>query len=301
MIKKNVIPYHTPVLIKKTLEYLKLKPGGLYIDATFGGGGHTRAMLLAEPTCHVIAFDWDLKALEQAEALMSEFPERLTIVWANFALIEKKIKELGYKEVDGILGDFGTSQYQLHERAGFSFNYDTYLDMRMSPSHQKITAAEVINKATESTLREIFTILGEEAQAKKIAKVLVAERTKKAILTTKQLADIIEHVVPRYGKKIHPATKVFQALRMYVNKELDNINAFLTSSVRLLRDGGRFVCITFHSLEDRLVKQFFRQQESNGGHINLTPKVIIADEQELVENPASRSAKLRALQVCKSM
>lgn len=294
-------PYHIPVLIKEVIEYLNIQPGGVYIDATFGGGGHTRAILSYEPTCHVIAFDWDLKALEQAESLMEEFPGRLTLVWANFSLIEKKLKELKYDKVDGILADFGTSQFQLHERAGFSFNSDTPLDMRMSPSHQKITAAEIINKGTENTLREIFEVLGEEPRAKALAKAIVLERVKKPITTTKQLANLVEKIIPRLGKKIHPATKVFQALRMYVNKELDNINALLKAGIRVVANGGRIVCITFHSLEDRLVKQFFKQQHDEEGHAAVTTRVVIPAEQEVAENPASRSAKLRVLQICKDV
>ena len=149
--------YHKPVLVDEVIQYLNLKPRGVYLDVTFGGGGHTRAILEQEPTCSVIACDWDAVALEQnGYPLQEEFPERLTLLWANFAQIDKKLKKEGIEHIDGILADFGTSQYQLLERAGFSFHHDTPLDMRMSPSHQKVTAAELVNKASEAKLYEIF-------------------------------------------------------------------------------------------------------------------------------------------------
>lgn len=284
--------YHKSVLIQEVLENLHVKPGGIYIDVTFGGGGHTRAILEQESTCQVIAFDWDMVAIEKnGEPLMHEFPGRLILLWANFAQIDRMLKKEGLGPVDGILADFGTSQFQLQERAGFSFNKDTKLDMRMSPPHQKITAYEVINKAGEDKLCEIFKELGQESRAKQIAHAIVQERYKNHITTTGQLAALIERAVPRYGK-LHPVTKVFQALRMYVNKELENIRSFLPGALNNLKPGGRLVCITFHSLEDRLVKQFFNahQQELD----ILTRHVVIASEVELQENPSARSAKLRA-------
>ena len=148
-------PYHISVLVNEVLEYLDPKPGGIYVDATFGGGGHTRAILEHEPQCKVIAMDWDLAALEMnGEPLQEEFPERLTLIWSNFTLIDKKLQKA--TKVDGILADFGTSFYQLTERPGFSFYKDTPLDMRMSPAHQKTTASHVVNKATENELTSIF-------------------------------------------------------------------------------------------------------------------------------------------------
>lgn len=294
-------PYHIPVLINEVLEYLQPKADKVYVDATFGGGGHTRAILSSNQTCHVIAFDWDLKALEKnAEPLQEEFPDRLTVVWSNFSYLEKKLRELGYDGVDGILADFGTSQYQLNERAGFSFQHDTPLDMRMSPAHQKLTAAEVVNKGTEKTLIEIFQNLGEEPKSRSIARAIVQERAKKPITTTKQLALLVERITGgRAGKKIHPATKIFQALRIYVNNELDNIHAFLKVSMRILKPGGRLVCISFHSLEDRIVKQFFKRKEDEGVGEIITSKVIVASQEETAINPASRSAKLRTFELKK--
>lgn len=294
------IRYHKPVLVNEVLQYLNPQPNKLYIDATFGGGGHTRAILEKEPKCSVISLDWDTKAIEiNAPPLIEQFPDRLKVLWGNFSLISKILKKEGIESVDGILADFGTSQYQITERSGFSFAKDTYLDMRMSPAHQKLTAAEVINKSTDAKLYEIFSELGEERFSRQIARAIVEERKKERITTTKQLVKIIEKAVPLKHAKIHPATRVFQALRIFVNKELDNIKSFLTASKGLLNDDGRLVCISFHSLEDRIVKQFFNDNEC--GYFNksscfevLTPKVITATEEELAINPSSRSAKLRA-------
>ena len=287
-------PYHKPVLVNEVLAYMALKPHGIYVDTTFGGGGHTRAMLTAEPKCTVIAFDWDKKALEfNAPALLDEFDGRVTVQWGNFAQITQLLKKLKISEVNGILADFGTSQYQLSEAAGFSFAIDTPLDMRMSPSHYKTTAYDVVNKATEQELAQIFYELGEEHSSRKIAQAIVRYRKENGpIETTKELADLILTVIPRYSRPIHPATKVFQALRIFVNDELNNIKSLLTQSLSLLSPAGRIVCISFHSLEDRIVKQFFK------GHgdqlLTLTKKVVTATPTERLANPSSRSAKLRA-------
>lgn len=294
--------YHKPVLVKEVLQWLDPKPNKVYVDATFGGGGHTRAILLKEPNCSVIAIDWDQNALEKnGPKLQEEFPGRLNFIWGNFSYLSKLLKKNGYSSVDGILADFGTSQFQIFELPGFSFSRDTFLDMRMSPSHQKITAAEVINKSSEEKLADIFFQLGEERFARRIARAIVENRKKRPITTTGQLADIIEHVVPRNPKiKIHPATRVFQALRIYVNNELDNIKSFLASSLSVLNPDGNLVCISFHSLEDRIVKQYFKDHECD--HFQkkclkiLTPKAIEATQEEIEENPSSRSAKLRAAQ-----
>lgn len=291
--------YHIPVLLAEVLEYLNPKPNGIYIDCTFGGGGHTRAILEKEPTCRVIAMDWDMKAFElNSEKLIEEFGDRVEFVWSNFAQIEHKIKPLNLPHIDGILADFGTSQYQIKSRPGFSFSIDSPLDMRMSPSHQKVTAAMILNNASEKELNHIFTVYGEEYRSRPIVAAIIQERAKKPFRTTKQLADLLQKVTPRAGRKIHPATKVFQALRIAVNQELDQIETFMPAALRLLSPGGRLVCISFHSLEDRLVKQYFRDKdkELNSEFCLLTPRVVIAGDEELAINPSSRSAKLRAIE-----
>lgn len=300
MPKEDYLP-HKPVLVKEVLEYLDPKPGGVYLDVTFGSGGHTRAILEAEPTCKVVAMDWDTVSLDTyGPPLQEMFPGRLTLLWGNFSLVYKILKKEKIKNFHGILADFGTSQMQITERPGFSIYRDTPLDMRMSPAHQQITAHQIISEASEQELREIFWRYGQERYAKQIAHAIVSIRGKGRLLTTAQLAELIEKVVPRDKNKkqrIHPATKVFQALRICVNKELENITSFLSAAIRLIRPNGRLVCISFHSLEDRLVKQFFAEHEQIGDVSVLTTKVVMATENEVAANASSRSAKLRAVQV----
>jgi len=291
--------YHKPVLVQEVLEYLDPKPGGLYLDVTFGSGGHTRAILEKEPTCKVIAMDWDSVALDTyGLPLQQEFPERLRLVWGNFALLYKILKKEKIGKVDGILADFGTSQVQIVTRPGFSLHRDANLDMRMSPAHQQITAEKVLKDASEEKLYQIFRQLGEERYSKRIAHAIVEARKNRKIRTTRELAKIVEKVVPRSKReKIHPATRIFQALRIYVNKELGNISAFLPIALQALKVEGRLVCISFHSLEDRLVKDFFKERADKGEIRVLTQKVVVGQEEEIRINPSARSAKLRAAEL----
>ncbi|KKP29265.1 MAG: Ribosomal RNA small subunit methyltransferase H [candidate division TM6 bacterium GW2011_GWF2_30_66] len=291
--------YHKPVLVSEVLQYLDPKPGGVYLDVTFGSGGHTRAILEKEPTCKVIAMDWDSVVLDKYGPPLQElFTDRLRLVWGNFSLLYKLIKSEKIPMVDGILADFGTSQIQITERAGFSMFRDTPLDMRMSPSHQKITAEIVLRDSSEKKLVEIFSSLGEERYSRKIAYAIVQARSARRIRTTKDLADIIEKVVPKSKtEKIHPATRVFQALRIFVNKELENIESFFPVALKLIKPSGKLVCISFHSLEDRIVKDFFKDKATERVVKILTPKVVTATEEELFANRASRSAKLRAVEI----
>jgi 16S rRNA (cytosine1402-N4)-methyltransferase len=300
LLSEQTLFFHKSVLTKQVISYLNPQPGKRYLDVTFGSGGHTRALLEKEPDCSVIALDWDTVAIERyGQPLKEEFGDRLALVWGNFALVQRILAKIGVDAVDGIVADFGTSQVQIKERPGFSLYQDLPLDMRMSPAHQKVTAAELLNKSTEQKLREIFWELGEERYAKQIAQAIVQERSHKKFKTTGQLTALVERTVGGYGKQehkkrfVHPATRVFQALRIYVNKELDNITSFLTAGARLLSPGGRMVCISFHSLEDRLVKQFFKQQEKEQMLRIVTPQIITAEDDELQANPSSRSARLR--------
>jgi len=292
--------YHKPVLVKEVLEYIDPQPNGLYIDVTFGGGGHTRAILEAEPTCKVVACDWDKIALEtNAEKLADEFGDRVQFIWGNFAHLYKLLKKEKITNIDGILADFGTSQDQIFNREGFSFAIDSPLDMRMSPAHQRLTAADIVNRFSEQKLAQMFFDLGEERFSRQIARAIVQDRVQARFKTTKQLATLIERVVPAHKgrRKVHPATRVFQALRIHVNHELENIQAFLMGSLRLLKPGGRLVCISFHSLEDRLVKRFFQEHSSMPGREGfelLMKKVVVAGDEEVEENPSSRYARLRA-------
>lgn len=297
MSDNQIVPAHKSVLVSEVLHYLDPQPGKTYLDVTFGAGGHTRAILEKEPTCKVIAMDWDERSLDTyGPALQEEFGDRLTLLWGNFALLYKIMKTAGIKSVDGILADFGTSQIQITQRPGFSVYRDTPLDMRMSPAHQKVTAAELLNKGSEEKLREIFWYYGDERYAKQIVAAIVAERSKKEFKTTGQLASLIEKIVPAGTRKTHPATKVFQALRIFVNKELDNISAFLAGGLTLLNPGGRMVCISFHSLEDSIVKHFFKEKAKEDLITILTPEVVHGTAEEIAQNPSARSACLRACQ-----
>lgn len=292
---------HKSVLVDEVVKYLDPQPGETYLDVTFGAGGHTRAILEAQLGCSVIGMDWDTVSLETYGVPMAEeFGKRLSLAWGNFSLLYRVVKREHIKKVNGILADFGTSQMQITGRPGFSFSRDTPLDMRMSPSHQQITAAHIIASATETELSDIFFLYGEERYSRKIARIIAEERKIKAITTTAQLADIVTKAVSSKRGKTHPATRVFQALRIAVNKELDNITSFLAEAIRVLKPGGRLVCISFHSLEDRLVKQFFKDKEREGILKIITPKVVTASEQELYRNPSSRSACLRAAIILKS-
>lgn len=298
--------YHKTVLLEETINGVRGAPGGFYIDVTFGGGGHTRALLTADPTCKVLALDWDKKALDMnAPALEAEFGDRFMFRWANFSDLYTLLRREGIKSVDGVIADFGTSQTQIKETEGFSFSSNTPLDMRMSKNFGALTAAKLLANADAKELAHIFKTYGEEAHAWKIARAICEVRGATPFTTTKQLADLVSELVPRphpsspsFRKRIriHPATKVFQALRIVVNRELEHIDTLLKLVPGILNPGGRFACISFHSLEDRLVKQAFKRDADLGKLVILTPKPVTATEAELEANPSARSAKLRVAQ-----
>ncbi len=292
----NRAEYHKPVLVKQVLEGLALKPGGLYLDVTFGGGGHSRAILEADPTVRVIGLDWDKNAVNHAAPMLEEFGDRLEVIWGSFAHLYRILKKYKISSLNGILADFGTSQHQLFEADGFSFYNDTPLDMRMSLGHYKTTAADVVNFATEKELCQIFWDYGEESHAKRIVQKIIEVRKQGRIKTTFQLADLVKSVVVRRESRVHPATKVFQALRIFVNKELENMEAFFPLAFDALAPEGRLVCISFHSLEDRMVKQFFREKAHADQATLITKKALSADPEEINENASSRSAKLRVIE-----
>jgi 16S rRNA (cytosine1402-N4)-methyltransferase len=292
--------YHVSVLLQDVLDYLNPKSGGVYIDATMGGGGHTFEIL--KHGGKVLALDQDQDAIEYVEQTFEvrssefEFKQRLVIVHGNFSDIGEIAKSHGFTQVDGILFDLGISSHHVDEGArGFSFLKDGPLDMRMNQESQ-VTAADLINGLTEHELADLFSKYGEEPFARRIAKAIVQDRQEQPILRTVELAELIRKTV-RGKSKVHPATKVFQALRIAVNDELHRISIALTQAVELLRPGGRLVVIAFHSLEDRIVKQTFSEYEKKGVGKLVLKKPIIPSVQEQEVNNRSRSAKLRVLEI----
>ncbi len=284
---------HRSVLLDEILEYLAPVPGGVYVDGTLGMGGHSEAILSrCAPDGRVIAFEWDEEAIAISRKRLSRFGERLTIVRRNFAEIVSGMQGLGIETVDGILIDIGLSSLQLDRGGrGFSFQRDEPLDMRMD-IRQDTTAASLLASCSEEQLADIFFYFGEEYQARPIAATIVRAREKQPVLTSKQLAGLVAAAVPRrfHPKKIHVATKVFQALRIAVNTELENLARILDEAVVLLRPGGRFCVISFHSLEDRIVKRKFRE---NILLEVLTPRPVMPQAGEIEANPRSRSARMR--------
>ncbi len=285
---------HTTVLLQEAVSFLQVTSGGTYVDGTLGLGGHTQAILQASgPEGRVIAFDWDENAIKLASERLTEFKNRLTIVRRNFAELATGLLEQKVQQIDGLLIDVGLSSLQLDQGGrGFSFRYDEPLDMRMD-TRREVTAAELVAGCTEEELADIFFYYGEEKQARRIAKEIVEERKKGVIATSKQLSAIVAQAIPRrfHPKKIHVATKVFQGLRIAVNTELENLSMVIDEAVGYLKPGARLCIITFHSLEDRVVKRKFR------GHKDLdviTAKPVIPSEDEVKINPRCRSAKLRA-------
>ncbi len=282
---------HTPVLVEEVIRFLDPQPGETFVDATVGLGGHAQALIeRLGPDGKLIGIDQDEQALRIAHENLSRFEKRIVLVRGNFRnLVQLVQANNGSRNVDGLLFDLGVSSLQLENGArGFSFLQDAPLDMRMD-GQGETTAAEVLNRASFNELVKIFKEYGEEPKAESIAKCILEFRKKKIIATT---FDLVEIVGGKPGK-IHPATRVFQALRIAVNEELQALQEALPQAVELLNPGGRLAVISFHSLEDRIVKNFFKSQ-TTGGRIRLLSKKAIAPSwQEQKRNPRARSAKLR--------
>jgi 16S rRNA (cytosine1402-N4)-methyltransferase len=278
---------HIPVLSREIIEGLAIKPEGHYLDATVGGGGHSRLILESFSTVRVSAIDQDHQALVAAQRNLAEFSDRITFCQSNFAQFEP-----GDRLFDGIVADLGVSsaQFDIPDR-GFSFRHPAPLDMRMD-QRQQLTAADLINTTSEAKLADLFFTYGEERLSRRIARKIVEQRP---FDTTTELAETIASCVPRqyrYGR-IHPATRVFQALRIAVNQELTCLETFVNQATHWLKPGGVIAIISFHSLEDRIVKH--RLRESPDLQV-LTKKPIIPQSDELAQNPRARSAKLRLAQ-----
>ena len=285
---------HIPVLIKETIEYLNPAPGENFIDCTLGYAGHAKKLLeKTSPSGKLLGIDQDESALSEAEATLSDFSDRLTLVKANFTELGLIIRQFPTKEINGILIDLGVSTPQLTGDRGFSFRVEAPLDMRMDPRAQRTTAADIVNKYSEKDLIKILSELGEERYTKSIVNNILEARSKNFIATTGELVEIIRRSTPpsyRHGKRLHFATNTFRALRMAVNEELENLKKVLPQAVQVLSPGGRLAIISFQSLEDRIVKNFFRDESRLEV---ITTKPIEATETEIEENAPSRSAKLR--------
>lgn len=284
---------HVPVMLREALEYLAIRPDGVYLDSTMGFAGHTAAIAAELTTGFVIANDRDAESQQLALPTIEPVVNRVRLQHGSFSELPAALTAHGVERVDGILADLGVSRFQLTEpERGFSLMSDGPLDMRMDRS-QGESAAELINFTPEKDLADLIFQFGEERRSRRIARAIVRARP---LRTTRQLARVIEEAAPRTGR-LHPATQTFMALRIAVNGELDELDALLVHAPRLTKPGGRIVIITFMSLEDRKVKHSFQDLARGGRAILLTRHVIRPSAEEVASNPASRSAKLRAVEL----
>jgi 16S rRNA (cytosine1402-N4)-methyltransferase len=301
-----VHPRHIPVLAGEAVEMLRPCEGGIYVDATFGAGGYSRAILELSGT-RVIAIDRDPSAVAAGAELVKRAAGRLSLVKDRFSRLGEICQAHGFDRVNGVIMDVGVSSMQVDEAArGFSFRLDGPLDMRMSV--EGISAADVIAKASEADLADIIYAFGEERHSRKVARAIVAARKSQPTTTTRALAELVAGVVRTRPGEIHPATRTFQALRIFVNEELDELQLALAAAERVLSPGGRLAVVTFHSLEDRIVKNFLSERSKVGGGSRHLPELVYAapsfqvltrhpitpSEQEITVNSRARSAKLRA-------
>ncbi|GAC1301707.1 MAG: 16S rRNA (cytosine(1402)-N(4))-methyltransferase RsmH [Ktedonobacteraceae bacterium] len=314
---------HVPVMLEEVLKFLQPEPGGHYIDGTLGGGGHTEALLeRSTPNGKVLGIDADIQALARVRERLAESVSsgQLVLAHGNFAELARIVDEAGFVSIQGIVLDLGFSSHQMdNPERGFAFSADGPLDMRLDQS-EGMSAADLVNSASEQELANIIWRYGEEKRSRQIARRIVHERAKGAITRTAQLAKLVAAGVPYKSGAIHPATKTFQALRIAVNHELERLEAVLPQMLEVLsvrgetdgKDGGRMVVISFHSLEDRLVEEFMRREAKDCicppqvpvcvcGHKArlrlLTPKPVIPTSEEVSANPRARSAKLRAAEI----
>lgn len=299
------------MLLSEVIAGLAPKAGGLYIDGTLGGGGHALAILAASsPGGRLLGIDADPAALAASQDRLLPYADRLTLAHGNFGEIGRIARNHGFSQADGIVLDLGVSSYQLDTpERGFSFMADAPLDMRLDPT-QGETAADLVNQLPEGELADIIFLYGEEHGSRRVAKAVVEARRGGRIATTRELADLVERALGGRKGKIHPATKTFQALRIAVNRELEQLEAALPQAAELLKPGGRLAIISFHSLEDRIVKLFFRAEsgrptieQRESGYKDREPvirmvqtKPIVPTDAEQSSNPRSRSAKLRIVE-----
>lgn len=301
---------HIPVMLDEVLEYMAPRDGGVYVDGTFGAGGYTRG-ILDKANCKVIGIDRDAAILALSQDWAPQYGSRLQIVNGRFSLVAEILKELGLEQVDGFVLDLGVSSYQLDTaERGFSFRFDAPLDMRMNRD-DPVDAATLVNHADEEDLANMIYEFGEERLSRRIARAIVEQRVKEPFRTTGQLATLVRAVVP-FSKKDRsdPATRTFQALRIAVNKELQELKDALEAALKILKPGGRLVVVSFHSLEDRIVKNFLSEKAGKAANLSrylpqaapsaapslniLTRKPVNATDAETARNPRARSAILRA-------
>ena len=290
-------PQHVPVLVDEVRALLQPERGGTFVDCTVGLAGHAR-MLLEAGAARLIGIDRDTDALAIARDALASFADRVTLVHADYREIASVLDAQGVTEVSGLLADFGVSSMQLDaEGRGFSFRRDEPLDMRMDRTRGE-TAAELIDRVDEKTLADAIYQFGEERRSRQVARAIVTARQQSRIETTARLAEIVRRAVAARGwQRIDPATRTFQALRIWVNRELDGLDTFLAGAARRLLANARLAVITFHSLEDRIVKHTFRAMEKAGDGLRiLTKRPLVPADEEVARNPRARSAKLRAIE-----
>lgn len=297
---------HKPVLVKGTIEYLNPKPNENFIDATLGQGGHAMEILNKNgPQGKVLGIDWDLSQIENANQRLKNFGERIILVNNSYVNLKEVVEEKKFGPVSGILLDLGMSSWQLEEsKKGFSFLKDEPLDMRYDLNNN-LTAEKIVNEWREEEIDKILACYGEEKFSHKIAKKIIEARKIKKIKSTFELINVIKEAIPTFAKsksrglsiweKAQIGARTFQALRIAVNHELDNLTEFLPKALEMLSSHGRLVVISFHSLEDRIVKNFFKEKLEKEEVNILTKKPVIGDSEEIKDNPRSRSAKLRAI------
>jgi 16S rRNA (cytosine1402-N4)-methyltransferase len=287
---------HVPVLAEETLHYLRPERGGLFVDCTVGLGGHAR-LLLERGATRLIGLDRDASALTHARQVLAEWGDRVELVHADYRELDEVLTRFGIRSTNGTLADLGVSSMQLDAPGrGFSFQRDEPLDMRMDAASGE-TAAALLARSTEREIADAIFHYGEERFSRRIARAIVGARAAEPIDTTGRLAAIVRRAIPRRGySRIDPATRTFQALRIWVNRELDGLDRFVDSAVRRLQAGARIVVISFHSLEDRIIKHTLRALERAGeiGLQVLTKRPIVPSDEEVQRNPRARSAKLRA-------
>lgn len=313
MLEKKAENLHRPVLLDETVDLLNVRRGGLFVDATLGLGGHTEAILNASKNGVVVGLDQDGEAITVATERLKQFGERVKIYHSNFSAMKTVLRDAGFEKVDGVVADLGVSSLQLDsDQRGFSFRFDAPLDMRMDATSNDATASDLLETLTETEIANIIYTYGEERFSRRIARRIVERREAgEPVRTTRELTELVERSVRRSPKdKIHPATRTFQALRIAVNRELEVLEQFVVDAIDILKTEGRLAIITFHSLEDRVVKRAFQKLSGKcscppriprcvcGARKQveiLTRKPIVPGDDEIAANPRSRSAKLRAV------